>query len=124
MFSFSVVCQDAVNSSNFPQDVRPSSFVHLALYVDKAPLSLSHMFRNINLLDSFCKKLRTTSVSLSLSLSLSLSRIYMGLLLISNEINANASFLQLLRDEKAVHGFLRFIIQVLVSAPDNLVGSI
>ena len=33
-------------------------------------------------------------------------------------------FLQLLRDEKAVHAFLRFIIQVLVSAPDNLVGYI
>jgi hypothetical protein len=83
--------QDAVNSHNFQQDVRPRSLVHLALYVEKTPLSLSHMFRNIHLLDLFCKKLRTTS---------------------------------LLRDEKAVHAFLRFIVQVLVSAPDNLVGYI
>jgi hypothetical protein len=83
--------QDAVNSHNFQQDVRPRSLVHLALYVEKTPLSLSHMFRNIHLLDLFCKKLRTTS---------------------------------LLRDEKAVHAFLRFIVQVLVSAPDNLPQSL
>ena len=105
------VHQDAVNSHNFQQDVLPRSFVHLALYVEKTPLSLSHMFRKIHLLDSFCKKLRTTYVSLFLSLS----------------FGPNVpipSFLQLLRDEKAVHAFLRFIIQVLVSAPDNLVGYI
>ena len=55
--------QDAVNSQNFPQDVRRLSLVYLALYVEKTPLSLATMFKHMNLLDSFCKKLRTTTVS-------------------------------------------------------------
>ena len=55
--------QDAVNSQNFPQDVRRLSLIYLALYVEKTPLSLATMFKHMNLLDSFCKKLRTTTVS-------------------------------------------------------------
>jgi hypothetical protein len=83
--------RDAVNSHNLTQDVRPLSLVHLALYVEKNPLSLSTAFRSVGLLDSFCKKIRTTS---------------------------------LLRDTKAAHAFLRFIIQTLISAPDNLPQSV
>ena len=55
--------QDAVNSQNFLQDVHALSLVHLALYVEKTPLSLATMFKNMNLLEAFCRKLRNTAVS-------------------------------------------------------------
>ena len=55
--------QDAVNSTNFTQDVRSLSLVHLALYVEKTSLSLSSVLRSVNLFDSFCRKLKITNVS-------------------------------------------------------------
>jgi hypothetical protein len=79
--------QDAINSHNFPQEVRLPSLVHLALYVEKTPLSLTSMFKTMNLVDTFCRKLKSTP---------------------------------LLHDARAVYAYLRFIIQLLVSAPDTL----
>jgi hypothetical protein len=54
--------QDAINSHNFPQEVRLPSLVHLALYVEKTPLSLTSMFKTMNLVDTFCRKLKSTPV--------------------------------------------------------------